>query len=121
MLMMFNFSMDSIMDNIIEASYNFDFAKLSLAHPTAIQGGAHFTKLLMNGKPLYIQTPKCTTRQGFIKTGKKIHCDLMFNNNDEEFIHWMKMILVKERNEMNLTGVRYWVPDLVEKIKKELS
>ncbi len=95
MLMMFNFSMDSIMDNIIEASYNFDFAKLSLAHPTAIQGGAHFTKLLMNGKPLYIQTPKCTTRQGFIKTGKKIHCDLMFNNNDEEFIHWMESLETK--------------------------
>jgi len=94
-LMRFNFSMDSIMDNIIEASYNFDFAKLSLAHPTAIQGGAHFTKLLMNGKPLYIQTPKCTTRQGFIKTGKKIHCDLMFNNNDEEFIHWMESLETK--------------------------
>ena len=83
------------MDNIIEASYNFDFAKLSLAHPTAIQGGAHFTKLLINGKPLYIQTPKCTTRQGFIKTGKKIHCDLMFNNNDEEFIHWMESLETK--------------------------
>lgn len=38
----------------------------------------------------------------------------------EEFIHWMKMILVREKNEMNLTGVRWWVPDLVEKIKKEI-
>lgn len=38
----------------------------------------------------------------------------------EDFIHWMKMILVKERNEMNITGQKIWVPDLVEKIKKEL-
>jgi hypothetical protein len=83
------------MDNIIEPSYNFDFSKLTLAQPTAIQGGAHFTKLLMTGKQLYIQSPKCTTRQGFIKTGKKIHCDLMFNNNDEEFIHWIESLETK--------------------------
>jgi hypothetical protein len=49
----------------------------------------------MQGKQLYIQTPKCTTRQGFIKTGKKIHCDLMFNNNDEEFIHWIESLETK--------------------------
>ena len=83
------------MDNIIEPSYNFDFSKLSLAQPVAIQGGAHFTKLLMTGKQLYIQSPKCTTRQGFIKTGKKIHCDLMFNNNDEEFINWIESLETK--------------------------
>jgi len=94
-LIVVNLSIDSIMDNIIEPSYNFDFSKLSLAQPVAIQGGAHFTKLLMQGKQLYIQSPKCTTRQGFIKTGKKIHCDLMFNNNDEEFIHWIESLETK--------------------------
>jgi hypothetical protein len=94
-LIVFNLSIDSVMDNIIEPSYNFDFSKLSLAQPTAIQGGAHFTKLLMSGKQLYIQSPKCTTRQGFIKTGKKIHCDLMFNNNDEEFINWIESLETK--------------------------
>ena len=83
------------MDNIIEPSYNFDFSKLSLAQPVAIQGGAHFTKVLMQGKQLYIQSPKCTTRQGFIKTGKKIHCDFMFNNNDEEFINWIESLETK--------------------------
>ncbi len=95
MLIVVNLSIDSVMDNIIEPSYNFDFSKLSLAQPVAIQGGAHFTKLLMQGKQLYIQSPKCTTRQGFIKTGKKIHCDLMFNNNDEEFIHWIESLETK--------------------------
>jgi len=94
-LIVVNLSIDSIMDNIIEPSYNFDFSKLSLAQPVAIQGGAHFTKVLMQGKQLYIQSPKCTTRQGFIKTGKKIHCDLMFNNNDEEFINWIESLETK--------------------------
>jgi hypothetical protein len=79
-----------IMDNIIEPNNNFDFSKLSLAHPVGIQGGAYFTKILYNNKPLYIQTTKSTTRQGFIKSGKKYYCDLMFDNNSEVLIHWFE-------------------------------
>jgi len=78
------------MDNIIEPNSNFDFSKLSLAHPVGIQGGAYFTKLLYNNKPLYIQTTKSLTRQGFIKSGKKYYCDLMFDNNSETLIHWFE-------------------------------
>jgi len=78
------------MDNIIEPNNNFDFSKLSLAHPVGIQGGAYFTKLLYNNKPLYIQTTKSLTRQGFVKSGKKYYCDLMFDNNSETLIHWFE-------------------------------
>ena len=78
------------MDNIIEPNDTFDFAKLSLAHPLGIQGGAYFTKILFNNKPLYIQTSKSLTRQGFVKTGKKYYCDLMFDKNSESLIHWFE-------------------------------
>ena len=78
------------MDDIIEPNSTFDFTKLSLGQPAAIQGGAYFTKILYNSKPLYIQTPKSSTKQGFIKNAKKIYCDLMFDTNDEEFITWME-------------------------------
>lgn len=78
------------MDNIIEPNNNFDFSKLSLAHPVGIQGGAYFTKILYNNKPLYIQTTKSLTRQGFVKSGKKYYCDLMFDNNSETLIHWFE-------------------------------
>jgi hypothetical protein len=78
------------MNNIIEPSKNFDFSKLSLAHPTGIQGGAYFTKILYNSKPLYIQTTKSLTRQGFVKSGKKYYCDLMLDNNSETLIHWFE-------------------------------
>jgi hypothetical protein len=78
------------MENIIEPSEDFDFSNLSLANPTGIQGGAYFTKMQMHNKPLYIETPKSLTRQGFVKNGKKIYCDLMFDNNDQEFIHWLE-------------------------------
>jgi hypothetical protein len=79
-----------IMDNIIEPNSQFDFSKLSLAHPVGIQGGAYFTKILYNNKPLYIQTTKSLTRQGFVKSGKKYYCDLMFDNNSETLIHWFE-------------------------------
>jgi len=86
------------MDDIIEPNSTFDFTKLSLAQPTGIQGGAYFTKLLHNSKPLYIQTPKSLTKQGFVKNGKKIYCDLMFDNNDEQFITWMENLETKCHN-----------------------
>jgi hypothetical protein len=78
------------MDNIIEPNETFDFTKLSLAHPSGIQGGAYFTKIEYNKKPLYIQTCKSQTRQGFVKTGKKYYCDLMFDKNSETLINWFE-------------------------------
>jgi len=78
------------MENIIEPNESFDFSQLSLAHPIGIQGGAYFTKIEYNKKPLYIQTSKSQTRQGFVKTGKKYYCDLMFDKNSEELIHWFE-------------------------------
>ena len=78
------------MDNIIDPNETFDFSKLSLAHPVGIQGGAYFTKIEYNKKPLYIQTNKSQTRQGFVKTGKKYYCDLMFDKNAETLIHWFE-------------------------------
>lgn len=78
------------MDNIIEPNEMFDFSKLSLAHPVGIQGGAYFTKIEFNKKPLYIQTSKSLTRQGIVKTGKKYYSDLMFDKNSETLINWFE-------------------------------
>lgn len=84
-------------DNIVvvEPNNTFDFSAISLAHPTGIQGGAYFTKILNQGKPLYIQTPKSLTKQSFVKNGKKVYCDLMFDNNDATFIHWLENLETK--------------------------
>ena len=78
------------MDNIIEPNETFDFSKITLAHPVGIQGGAYFTKINYNNKPLYIQSTKSLTRQGVVKTGKKYYCDLMFDNNSEMLINWFE-------------------------------
>ena len=81
--------------NIIEPNNNFDFSKLSLANPLPIQGGSYFTKIMCEDKPLYIQTPKCSTRQGFLKNGKKISCELMFENTCEVFMQWIENLETK--------------------------
>jgi hypothetical protein len=78
------------METIIEPNDSFDFSKLSLTHPIAIQGGAYFTKIQYHEKPLYIQTTQSLTRQGLVKTGKKYYCDLMFDQSSIPLIHWFE-------------------------------
>jgi hypothetical protein len=80
------------MNNIIEPDDSFDFLRLHLGHPTELPGKSYFTKIFYINKPLYIQTPKCLTKQGFLLNGKKNYCDLMFDSNDTLFIQWVEML-----------------------------
>jgi len=79
------------MDDIIEPTIDYDFSNLYLGPPSTLAGGAYFSKILNNNKALYLQTPKSLTKQGFIKSGKKLFTDLMFDNNDTIFINWIKI------------------------------
>lgn len=84
------------MDNIIEPTIDYDFSKLYLGPPTNLAGGAYFTRIMYNtNKQLFIQTPKSLTKQGFIKSGKKVYTDLMFDNNDTVFINWIENLETK--------------------------
>jgi len=80
------------MSEIYDTNEPFDFKKLVLTKPIAVTGGNYFIKCLVNGGPLYIQPPKCKTRQGILKTtgGKRFYTDLMFTNEDEPLIRWME-------------------------------
>ena len=49
---------------------SFNFEDLTLANPSALQGGAYFSKIIKNGEPVYIQLPKCKTKNGIKKTEK---------------------------------------------------
>ena len=102
------------MENIVEPNETFDFDQLTLAHPSGIQGGAYFTKIEYNKKLLYIQTTKGQTRQGFVKTGKKYYCDLMFDKNSETLITWFENL--EERCQNLLYEKRYdWFQNNLEK------
>jgi hypothetical protein len=79
--------------NNIQITYpktDFDFNELILSQPTVITGGTYLTKILHMNKPLYLQIPKCKTKQGFVKHKKKISCDLLLNNLNEELIGWFE-------------------------------
>ena len=93
------------MENIVEPNDQFDFSKLLLTHPVSIPGGAYFTKILNSSKSLYVQTLKSVTRQGIVKNGKKYSCELMFDSQSAETIHWFERLeetcqkLLFEKNE----------------------
>jgi hypothetical protein len=76
---------------IIEPSPSFQFAPLVLGRPSTLNG-SFFSKIHYFNKPLYIQTPKSWTREGFVKMNKKISCDLMFDSNQEDFITWIELL-----------------------------
>ena len=79
------------MENIIEPTMDYDFTKIYFGPPTTLAGGSYFTKIMYGtNKQLFIQTPKSLTKQGFIKSGKKVYTDLMFDNNDTVFINWIE-------------------------------
>jgi len=75
---------------IFDTNDSFDFEKLVLTKPSSITGGNYFIRFLVNSQPLYIQPPKCKTRQGIVRAGKRLYSDLMFTNENEDFIRWME-------------------------------
>lgn len=84
-----------MIDNIIEPTMNYDFNKLQLGIPVAHPSSTYVTRLFMHNKPIYMQTPKCTTKAGFVTSGKKIFCDLMFHSDDSIFIDWVTNLELK--------------------------
>jgi len=77
---------------IYETNESFDFGKiLHYLSPKSIPGGNYFIKCQSPGNnPLYIQTPKCISKQKLVKTGKKMYGDLVFTQDDESFLKWME-------------------------------
>lgn len=78
------------MENIYETNDSFQFDKLNLLKPVSSAGGNYFIRFTIDGNYLYIQPPKCKTKQGIIKAGKKYYTDLMFSNANDQFVRWME-------------------------------
>jgi hypothetical protein len=102
------------MGDIFDTNSQFEFDKISLTTPTTISGGVHFSKILINKKQLYVQSPKCKTKQGIVKSGKKSHADLVFTNDDEEFIQWVETLEQTIRKHIYTNRERWFDMDLDE-------
>jgi hypothetical protein len=99
------------MDHIYDTNSDFDFNKLILSKPIS-QNGNYFIKYSINDFPLYIRPPKSTIKQ-LIKNLKKTQCDLIFSQENEEFIQWMEnlenhsqQIIYKNREQWFESGLQ---------------
>ena len=70
----------------------FDFKQnVKFITPKSVSSGCYFIRCFgQNQNPLYIQYPKCKSKQGIVTTGKKMHCDLIFTHDDEAFLRWIE-------------------------------
>jgi hypothetical protein len=77
---------------IYEPDTSFEYDKITLANPQPIQGGSYITKITMdNDKPMYVQFPKCCTKQAIVTTKRGKYCDLMYERErHEELIQWIE-------------------------------
>ena len=71
---------------------DFPFEQLSLATPQGLQGGAYLSKIKINNNPLSFQNEPCYTKNGIVKTDKKIYCDLIFDNDNESLINFFSKL-----------------------------
>ena len=78
------------MDTIKLPDDNFVFDNLMLKSPVLLNGGNHFIKFLYDSAQLYIQPPKCIIKQSIVKTSRRMFCDLMFTNENDDFIRWIE-------------------------------
>ena len=102
--------------DLYKPTKEFDFNLLSLESPQSIQGGTHFTKINMNNdKPLYIQMPKCATKQGVVKTNRGMYSDLLYNkNNSEALIDWLLALEKHCQSKINERRELWFVSEMSE-------
>lgn len=79
------------MENIFEPTVQFDFSQLNCISPAALSGGNYFIRILTSSQnPFYVRSPKCFTKSGILKSGKKLLCDLVFQYHDEHFLDFLE-------------------------------
>ena len=103
-------------DDIVEPNPSYDFTKLTCISPSSITGGNYFIRILKNPgqKPFYIQPPKCTTKQGIIKIGKKLVCDLLFKHEDESFTEFLESLETYCRSQLFQNKDKWFDSELTE-------
>jgi len=102
---------DTIIENIISSTTNFDFHSINLADPVPVPNntGFYFTKLGLGkeSEPLYFQLPECKTKQGVVSIKNSKYTDLMFNRSENnELMDWVEQLeyrcqdIINEKKEL---------------------
>ena len=79
---------------IYKVGESLDTTNFKLSHPVPNPGGTYFSKLTINNNDdqFYLQTPKCKTKQGIVKTGKKKYTDLLFSELNSDFVEMITKV-----------------------------
>jgi hypothetical protein len=86
------------MEQIYEPNSKFNFDELTITKPLSASTGTYISKYSICEHPLYIQPPKCSVKQIVVKTGKRMYCDLVFHQENEQFIQWMENLENKSQH-----------------------
>jgi len=70
----------------------FPFANLKGGKPTLVSSNNYFIKYTIQDHPIYIQLPKCKSKQGIINVGKKYFIDFLLTSDNEDFITWIEAL-----------------------------
>jgi len=70
----------------------FPFDDLKLSNPIAQSGGTYLIRFSHENKPIYIQPPKCFSKQGVIHSNRKFFIDLMFSNENVSFMEFLEKL-----------------------------
>jgi len=113
------------MENVSILSYDDKDLNISnnvtLSMPSSVQGGSYFTKIHYAKRPMYMQTPKCVSKQGIITIGKKMYIDLVISNEkDGEFISFLENI-EKTCIDIIFEKRHIWFTDELERIDIETA
>tara|TARA_B100001769_G_scaffold274798_1_gene274201 strand:+ start:63 stop:1307 length:1245 start_codon:yes stop_codon:yes gene_type:complete len=81
-------------NSIFNLNNDFDFTILNLGNPTLINNNNYSSKLSHgnNKNNLYIQFPKCRTKQGIVKNSTKTYTELNFNLADKNVIDFFEKL-----------------------------
>lgn len=94
---------------------------VTLSMPSSVQGGSYFTKIYYAKHPLYMQTPKCVSKQGISTIGKKTYIELVISNEkDGEFISFLEN-LEKTCIDIIFEKRHLWFTDELEKTDIETA
>lgn len=112
------------MENVSILSYDdkdLNLSNVALSMPSSVQGGSYFTRINYAKRPLYMQSPKCISKQGITAVGKKMYIELVISNEkDGEFISFLEN-LEKTCIDIIFEKRHMWLTDDLEKTDIETA
>jgi hypothetical protein len=109
-------------NTIFELDKEFNFDILNLGNPTLINNNNYSCKIShgKTDKNLYIQLPKCSTKQGIVKTASKTYADLNFCMSNKKAINFFEK-LEKYSAEQIYINRDAWLADTENMSKNDIE